>query len=69
MKPLKVKAVVLKDFNDKATNELIEKDKEEVEKGIAKPREFDYARFEELKSKGFVEEYKEKFNKEYTIKD
>jgi hypothetical protein len=69
MKPLKVKAVVLKDFNDKVTNELIEKDKDEVEKGIAKPREFDYARFEELKSKGFVEEYKEKFNKEYTIKD
>ena len=70
MKPLKVKVVVLKDFNDRLNNyQLVERDKEEVEKGIAKPRELDYPRFEELRAKGFVEEYKEKFNKDYTIND
>lgn len=70
MKPLKVKVVVIKDFNDRLNNnQLVERDKEEVEKGMIKPRELDYPRFEELRSKGFVEEYKEKFEKEYTIKD
>jgi len=70
MKPLKVKVVVIKDFNDRLNNnQLVERDKEEVEKGMVKPRELDYPRFEELRAKGFVEEYKEKFEKEYTIKD
>ena len=51
MRPLKVKAIVIEEFNDsKNNNELVELDK---------ILELEYGRFEELKAKGKVEEYKE----------
>ena len=51
MKPLKVKAIVIEDYNDsKNNNKLVEKD------SII---ELDYGRFEFLRSIGKVEEYKE----------
>ena len=51
MRPLKVKAKVIEEFNDsKNNNELVELDK---------ILELEYGRFEELKAKGKVEEYKE----------
>lgn len=51
MRPLKVKAKVIEEFNDSKNNgELQELDK---------ILELDYGRFEQLRSLGKVEEYKE----------
>lgn len=51
MRPLKVKAIVIEEFNDsKNNNKLVEKD------SII---ELDYGRYEFLRSIGKVEEYKE----------
>lgn len=51
MRPLKVKAIVVEEYNDSTNNnKLVEKD------AII---ELDYGRFELLKNKGKVEEYKE----------
>lgn len=51
MKPLTIKAIVIEDYNDAENNgELVEKDK---------ILELNYGRYEYLKSKGKVEEYKE----------
>ena len=51
MRPLKVKAIVIEEFNDSKNNgELQELDK---------VLELDYVRFEQLKALGKVEEYKE----------
>lgn len=51
MRPLKVKAIVIEDYNDsKNNNKLVEKD------SII---ELDYGRYEFLRSIGKVEEYKE----------
>ena len=51
MRPLKVKAKVIEEYNDSLNNgKLVEKD------AII---ELSYGRFEELKAKGKVEEYKE----------
>ena len=51
MRPLKVKAIVIEEFNDSKNNgELQELDK---------VLELDYGRFEQLKALGKVKEYKE----------
>lgn len=51
MRPLKVKAKVIKEYNDSKNNDrLIELDT---------IIELDYGRFEQLQALGYVEEYKE----------
>ena len=51
MRPLKVKAIVIEEFNDSKNNEELQE--------LDKILELDYARFEQLKALGKVEEYKE----------
>ena len=57
MRPLKVKAIVIEEYNDsKNNNKLVELD------SIV---ELDYGRFEQLRALGKVKEYKETIKKEY----
>jgi len=51
MKPLKVKAIVIEDFNDSKNDGKLEEE--------GKVLDLDYGRYEELKAKGKVEEYKD----------
>lgn len=50
MRPLKVKAIVIEEFNDSKNNDELQE--------LDKILELDYGRFEYLKSIGKVEEYK-----------
>lgn len=51
MRPLKVKAIVIEEFNDSRNNDELQE--------LDKILELDYGRFEQLRAKGKVEEYKE----------
>ena len=51
MRPLKVKAIVIEEFNDSKNNDELQE--------LDKVLELDYRRFEQLRAKGKVKEYKE----------
>lgn len=51
MRPLKVKAIVIEEFNDSRNNDELQE--------LDKILELDYGRFEQLRAKGKVKEYKE----------
>lgn len=51
MRPLKVKAIVIKEFNDSRNNDELQE--------LDKILELDYGRFEQLRALGKVKEYKE----------